>query len=327
LSRSRAPIPKIETDKKRMGWRFRWGIVRWNVSDLADPMTGISHIAVTPPAIVQRQSADWDLVQAEQVDIIRHESFDYEFKGSRHLLIATERAERHDGETLVDGLPSSKRREWNRRMTFIPAGHRFYGWQKPRALLRSIFIYIDPRSSLLDSERFSEVDFKPRLFFFDPDIWTTALKLKAQLQNPCPSRSAYVEALGIALAHELTRANEGSLPLTLDLRGGLPAWQQKKLTQYIEEHLADELSLSCLAQLVQLSPFHFSRAFKQSFGVPPHRYLILRRIDRAKAFLAERKLSVTEIGLDVGFSETSSFTAAFRRITGETPTDYRRSLA
>jgi len=99
------------------------------------------------------------------------------------------------------------------------------------------------------------------------------------------------------------------------------------LTQYIEEHLADEISLSSLARLVQLSPFHFSRAFKDSFGMPPHRYLTSRRIERAKALLAERKLSVTEIGLGVGFSETSSFTSAFRKLTGETPTEYRRSLA
>jgi AraC family transcriptional regulator len=61
--------------------------------------------------------------------------------------------------------------------------------------------------------------------------------------------------------------------------------------------------------------------------MPPHRYLTWQRIERAKALLGERKLSVTEIGLDVGFSETSSFTAAFRKLTGETPTAYRRSLA
>ena len=96
-------------------------------------------------------------------------------------------------------------------MSFIPAGHRFYGWQKPRALTRSTFLYIDPLSPLLGSElRFTEVEFKPRLFFFDLDIWETALKLKAQLPNSCRSQKAYVEALGIALACELMRMNEDS---------------------------------------------------------------------------------------------------------------------
>ena len=291
-------------------------------------MTGMPHVAISPPAIVQRQGIQWDLVQVEQMELIRHASFDYEFKGPRHLLIASERAERYDGETLIDGLPRSNRREWNRRMTFIPAGHRFYGWQKPRSLLRCTFIHVDPLSSLLCSElRFAELDFRPRLFFFDADVWATALKLKAQLQYPCRSQKAYVEALGIALAHELTRLNEVGSALALETRGGLPGWQQKKVAQYIEEHLANEISLLSLAQLVRLSPFHFSRAFKQSFGMPPHRYLTWQRIERAKALLGERKLSVTEIGLDVGFSETSSFTAAFRKLTGETPTAYRRSLA
>jgi len=213
-------------------------------------------------------------------------------------------------------------------MSFIPAEHRFYGWQKPRTLTRSTFLYIDPLSPLLGSElRFTEVEFKPRLFFFDLDIWETALKLKAQLQNSCRSQKAYVDALGIALAHELTRMNDDTPSLASDARGGLPHWQQKKLTQYIEGHLAEEISLLSLARLVQLSPFHFCRVFKESFGMPPHRYLTSRRIERAKTLVAERKLSVTEIGFDVGFSETSSFTAAFRKYTGETPTNYRRSLA
>jgi len=148
------------------------------------------HLAVTPPAIAQRRSADWGAVQPEQVEVIRHETFDYEFKGSRHLLIATERAERHDGETILGGLPRSTCREWSGKMTFVPAGHRFYGWQKPRSLLRSTFLYIDPRSSLLSELRFAEIEFKPRLFFFDHDLWATALKLKAQLQHPCRSQSA-----------------------------------------------------------------------------------------------------------------------------------------
>jgi AraC family transcriptional regulator len=298
------------------------------VGTFGSVMPGMSRVTVTPPAIAQRQSAYWDPVRVENIEVIRHASFDYEFKGPRHLLIATERAERYDGETLVEGLPRSDRREWNRRMTFIPAGHRFYGWQKPRALLRCTFIHIDPASSLLGCElRFADLELRPRLFFFDPDVWATALKLKAQLQYQCRFQKAYVEALGLALAHELMRSNDLASSPASEPRGGLPGWQQKKVAQFIEENLADEISLSSLARLIQLSPSHFSRAFKQSFGMPPHRYLTRQRIERAKALLGERKLSVTEIGLDVGFSETSSFTATFRKVTGETPTAYRRSLA
>jgi len=68
----------------------------------------------------------------------------------------------------------------------------------------------------------------PPLFFFDLDIWETALKLKAQLQNSCRSQKAYVEALGIALAHELTRMNEDTPLLASDARGGLPHCEARR---------------------------------------------------------------------------------------------------
>ena len=213
-------------------------------------------------------------------------------------------------------------------MTFVPAGCRFSGWQKPRGLCRGVHLYIDQRSSLLQTDlRFAEIQFRPRLLFFDGDLWDTATKLRAQVGSSDQRQTAYAEALSIVLACELMRMNESGLPSVTHIRGGLPEWQQKNLAQFIDEHLAEDVSLSSLAELVHLSPFHFSRAFKQSFNMPPHRYLTNRRIERAKSLLVERKLSVTEIGHEVGFSETSSFTSAFRKITGETPTDYRRRVA
>ncbi len=129
------------------------------------------------------------------------------------------------------------------------------------------------------------------------------------------------------LAHELVRVHNGVMPAEPMRRGGLAGWQKNCVIEYIEENLAEPVSLATLAELAQLSPFHFSRAFKQSFGLPPHRYHTSRRIELAKSLLAKPGLSVTDIALRIGYSETSSFTAVFRKLTGRTPTDYRRSLA
>jgi AraC family transcriptional regulator len=81
-----------------------------------------------------------------------------------------------------------------------------------------------------------------------------------------------------------------------------------------------------MAELARLSPYHFCRSFKCSFGMPPHRYHSYRRIERAKQLLANRERPITSIALDIGFGDTSTFTAAFHRLTGQTPTGYRRNL-
>jgi AraC-like DNA-binding protein len=123
------------------------------------------------------------------------------------------------------------------------------------------------------------------------------------------------------------RLNAGTPRIEAQARGGLAAWQERTVSSYIEEHVAEHIPLAMLARLVRLSPYYFCRAFKQSFGLPPHRYHNDRRIELAKTLLAKPMSSVTDVGLAVGFSETSSFTASFRKATGLTPTAFRRSLA
>jgi len=77
---------------------------------------------------------------------------------------------------------------------------------------------------------------------------------------------------------------------------------------------------------VGLSACYFCRAFRQSFGMPPQRYQLSQRIERAKTLLARHAASVTDVGLGVGYNDASAFCTAFRRITGLTPSAYRRNL-
>jgi AraC family transcriptional regulator len=264
---------------------------------------------------------------AETVQLISHEPFEYRFKEECHLLIAAEHAARYDGETLVEGLPRSTLHEFSHKLTFIPAGRAFFGSQNPRLLARSTYLYINPRALQVDPELgFAEAELQPRLFFEDSGLWQTVVKLKARIGSADPSDHMYAEALGAVLAHELMGIN-GTAPVARPMhRGGLAGWQQKRVANFIEEHLAERISLSMLANLVGLSPFHFVRSFKRSFGEPPHRYYTGRRIERAKVSLANPRVPITEVAFDVGFNGSSAFSTTFRRTTGQTPTDYRRSL-
>jgi AraC family transcriptional regulator len=281
-------------------------------------------VRITPPDIVRRRLAHWGAIQADNVGITRRETFEYGFQARRHLLIAYERAEREEGETLIEGLPKSTLREFNCKLSFVPAGHRFHGWQRPRVLMRVTYFYIDLQHPLFDLESGVAPAISPRLFFFDQAVWNTALKLKAEVGSSDPGCRPYAEALSLVLMHELIRLEHTRSGTVRPLSGGLAAWQRKRLVEFVEEHLSEEISLATLAELVNLSVFHFARAFKQSFGVPPHHYHSARRMDRARSLLLTPTLSVTQIGAQTGFRETSSFTRAFRRFMGVTPTEYRR---
>jgi AraC family transcriptional regulator len=212
-------------------------------------------------------------------------------------------------------------------MIFVPAGRDYRDWHAPRAPARVAFFYFDPSRMPQAAAEGGGPSLVPRVLFEDATLLSTAQKLIAAIEGPDSDDRAYLEALGVVLAHELVRLQQGSATGRKAIRGGLAGWQQRTVTAFIEEHLAEPISLATLAGMVGLSTYHFCRAFKQSFGIPPHRYHTSRRIERAKALLAKPALSVTEIGLTVGFSETSSFTAAFRKATGLTPTGYHRSLA
>ena len=132
-----------------------------------------------------------------------------------------------------------------------------------------------------------------------------------------------------SLAHEMlnhTLLSQVGARDGLRVKGGLAAHQRRRLVEYIDQHLQDAISLGQLAGLCALSEYHFARMFRQSFGLPPHQYLLARRLARAKSLLRGSALAVGEIALMCGFSSASHFNQRFRQAMGAAPGDYRQAL-
>ena len=332
---SRAPVSSFDQDASSIKFPTTRSLPQLADFDAAGPSPRVGQSAeilfptvnVTPHQAISRRGMEWRGTAAELVQATSHDRAEFRFRSPLLLLAAYEQGVRSDGESYVEGLARSTLRDLSKKLTFVPPGHAYREWHEPRTLPRVSYFYFDPAEFENELEADDVALFAPRLFFEDAAIWSTATKLNRAIQHASAANRLYVEALGTVLLHEVIRLNRGAPRADGLIRGGLAAWQQRIVTSYIEEHLAEQIPLAALARLVRLSTFYFCRAFKQSFGVPPHRYHIARRIEQAKLMLIGRRHSVTEIGLILGFSETSSFTAAFRKVTGQTPTCYQRSLA
>jgi AraC family transcriptional regulator len=107
-------------------------------------------------------------------------------------------------------------------------------------------------------------------------------------------------------------------------KGGLASRHLARIVEYIEARLADDISLDEIAAIAGMSPYHVCRAFKQSTGLPPHRYLMRLRLQRAKAMLETTNLPVTEIAAQVGYDDPGYLARLFRAHFGTTPANYRR---
>ena len=111
-----------------------------------------------------------------------------------------------------------------------------------------------------------------------------------------------------------------------DFHSGLPIWRLRKVEDYVRERLAEEISVETLAELVELSPFHFSRVFKQATGMSPLQFVTRQRITRAQQLIRETSRTLIEVALEVGYTSPSHFAKVFRRVTGVTPTEFRSTL-
>jgi AraC family transcriptional regulator len=103
----------------------------------------------------------------------------------------------------------------------------------------------------------------------------------------------------------------------------LPGSTLRRVTEHIQAHLDQDLTLAHLGAVVYMSPYHFARRFQHSTGLPPHRFVVHARIDHAATLLAAPDLSISQISRVVGFRSPSHFATVFHRIKGVTPSEYR----
>jgi AraC family transcriptional regulator len=109
-------------------------------------------------------------------------------------------------------------------------------------------------------------------------------------------------------------------------RGSLAFWQAKRALAYIEANLESKIEIQDLADVFVVSKSHFSRAFKESVGSPPKKYVCMRRVERAKLLMTSRTQRLSDIAVACGFADQSHLTRAFRRFVGMSPGAWRRCV-
>jgi AraC family transcriptional regulator len=281
-------------------------------------------VKITPVESARRLGTGWRWWFSESIHVPIGSRIELGFQGPTHLLALYNEGVRKSGETSIDSVHSSSLRSFVHKLTFVPAGSSYRETHETSVSTRITFLYLHPAAFRKPDD--DDCIFVPRLYFEDSLVWETASKLKNTIESSQAKCLHYMEALSAVLAHELSRVDQDLACEPLVSRGGLASWQKRAVADYIEEHLAEPICLLTLARLVRLSLHHFCRAFKQSFGIPAHQYQVRRRMDVAKLLLANRKTSITDIALSLGYAQTSSFSTAFRKTTGWKPTAYRKEF-
>lgn len=146
--------------------------------------------------------------------------------------------------------------------------------------------------------------------------------LRAEVENGKIGGYLLIDSLKTTLAIHLLQSYCITKPKLSSYADGLSPAKQQQVTEYINEHLHQDIKLIELAAITQLSSYHFLRLFKQSMKITPHQYILQRRIEKAKYLLHKSELSIADIAIGVGFCDQSHFSRYFKRIVGVTPKQF-----
>ncbi|MBD2463555.1 helix-turn-helix transcriptional regulator [Oscillatoria sp. FACHB-1407] len=214
-------------------------------------------------------------------------------------------------------------------LTFVPAQHApEWLWDREVELLE---IYLPPSHlEQVAIESFEkppqQIELIDRFATRDPFLEQLALAFIAELNSGTLFNKLYVESLQNVLAVHLLRQHCTITVRNPNTPQDLPQAKLQRVIDYIQSHLEQEIELADLAKVASMSPHHFGKRFKQTTGMPPHRYVMKCRIEQARKLLSNPQLAIAEVGQQLGFYDQSHFTHTFRKHTMLTPRQYRDRL-
>src|SRR5260221_413703 len=241
----------------------------------------------------------------------------------RHILVINLSAP----STIQERLAGRQGHLGTGNVVILPAGAPTTWHLEREGEVRHLHLYLSPTliqqiatSADIDSDTVEVVD---TLSMFDPPIESIALLLLSELRSEGLGGRLYVESLANILGIHLLRQHSSVKQPSLPRAVGLDRATLRRVSTYIEEHLAEDLSLSEMAAVAFLSPYHFARLFKASTGFAPHQHVIGRRIERAKLLLSTTQSSLTTIAHAVEVAHVSYLELHFKRLTGFLPSASR----
>ena len=158
----------------------------------------------------------------------------------------------------------------------------------------------------------------------DPALAQLSDALALAFAKPEEANQLFIDHMARAVAAHIGHTYGGLVPAPAVARGGLAPWQEKRVRDLIEANLDGDVSIDQLAAECRLSTRHMSRAFRQTMGMPPHRWLLQVRVERAKTHLRERDLGLSDVARLCGFADQSHFTRIFTQLAGVSPGNWRR---
>jgi AraC family transcriptional regulator len=228
----------------------------------------------------------------------------------------------------IDGGPGNRQLIGPRRICLTP-GNATTTWEHnghPEILqvyLRGS-IYQAAVSEIYNCDG-SSAELVPRFAVLDPMLEQLAIAIAAALRDGTAGDELYIDTLAQMMGVHLARSHSAqSRPVRTPPMQTMSGWRMRRVIEYIEEHLDGNLSLEAMAAEVEISPMYLARAFKAAIGQSPHRYVLGRRIDRAKELLRNTDIPVVDVALSVGFSSQSHLSHWFQRYVGVSPAAYRQ---